>query len=326
MAVLVIDKPVGLSSFDVLRRVKRELSRLWGREVMRGLKLGHGGTLDPLASGVLPVCLGEGTKLAPFLLDADKEYLAGIELGTETDTLDATGTVVRRVELPAAGLDADRLRATVATSFTGPITQVPPMHSALKHQGQPLYRYARAGLEIERAPRAVTIHAFELTSWTPPGSATFRIHCSKGTYVRSLAADLGQALGVGAHLTSLRRTLSGPFALDQAITLEGLAGLVSARAALPLVPLASALGHLPGVTVSAEVALAVTQGKRLTPQALGAPSDLSGRIRVLRADGSLLAIADLLEDSVLSRRVFGAWVPPVANTPSPVVTFSEASG
>jgi tRNA pseudouridine55 synthase len=181
-------------------------------------------------------------------------------------------------------------------------------------------------VEIERAPRAVTVHAFELTSWSPPARATFRILCSKGTYVRSLAADLGQALGVGAHLTSLRRTLSGPFALDRAITLEALADLVTARAALPLVPLATALGHLPGLTVNADVVLAVTQGKRLTPQALGAPIDLSGRIRVLRPDGSLLAIADLVEGSVLSRRVFGAWVPPVANTPSPLVTFSSASG
>jgi tRNA pseudouridine55 synthase len=326
MAVLVIDKPVGLSSYDVVRQVKRELGRLWGRETMRGIKLGHGGTLDPLASGVLPICLGEGTKLAPFLLDADKEYEAGMRFGSETDTLDATGSVTRETDVTGAGLDADRLRAVVAASFLGTISQVPPMHSALKHEGRPLYRYARAGVEIEREARVVTIHAFELLGWEPPATARFRIHCTKGTYVRVLAADLGQALGVGGHLISLRRTRSGPFTLAQAITLEALGSLVSARAPLPLTPLAEALGHLPGLTVSAEVAVAVTQGKRLTPQALGAPSDLSGRIRVLRHDGTLLAIADLSEDNVSSRRVFGTWAPPVANTPPGMVTFSAASG
>jgi tRNA pseudouridine55 synthase len=326
MAVLVIDKPVGLSSFDVVRRVKRELGRLWGAAAMRGLKLGHGGTLDPLASGVLPICLGEGTKLAPFLLAADKEYLAGIRFGSETDTLDATGTVTRQTDVASAGLDADRLRASVAERFSGTISQVPPMHSALKHEGRPLYRYARAGVEIEREARVVTIHAFELLSWEPPATASFRIHCTKGTYVRVLAADLGQALGVGGHLISLRRTCSGPFRLAQAITLEALTSLVDAREPLPLIPLAAALGHLPGLTVSAEVALAVTQGKQLTHQSLGAPSDLSGRIRVLRQDGTLLAIADLSENGVASRRVFGTWAPPVANTPPGMVTFSEASG
>jgi tRNA pseudouridine55 synthase len=224
-------------------------------------------------------------------------------------------------------LTAAGLRAAVSGAFTGTISQVPPMHSALKHEGRPLYRYARQGVEIEREARVVTIHAFELRSWEPPATAHFRIHCTKGTYVRVLAADLGQALKVGAHLISLRRTRSGPFGLDRAITLEALTGLVSAQEPLPLIPLAGALSHLPGLTVSAEVVLAVTQGKRLTPRALGAPSDLSGRIRVLRPDGSLLAIADLADDNVASRRVFAAWAAPaVANTSRAMVNFSEASG
>ena len=318
MAVLVIDKPVGISSFDVVRRVKRELHRLWGTAAMRGLKIGHGGTLDPLASGVLPICLGEGTKLAPFLLDADKEYEAGVDFGVETDTLDATGTVTRRLaagELEGRGLDADRLRAAITAQFVGPIAQVPPMHSALKHEGRALYRYAREGVEIDRAARPVTIHAFELGSWEPPGRASFRIRCTKGTYVRVLAADLGRALGTGAHLHSLRRTRSGPFGLDRAITLDALGDLVGARAPLPLVPLAEALAHLPALSVPADVALALTQGKRLAPEALGAPSELAGPFRVLREDGSLLAVAELGPEGVETRRVFASWSAPVAEPP-----------
>ena len=325
MAVLVIDKPIGVSSFDVVRAVKRELGKLWGSQAMRGLKLGHGGTLDPMASGVLPVCLGEGTKLAPFLLDADKEYEAGVELGVETDTLDATGEVLARREPGTLGVDEDGLRQALL-AFNGPITQVPPMHSALKHEGRPLYRYAREGVEIERQPRSVTIYELELTSWAPPARASLRVRCSKGTYVRVLAADLGRALGTGAHLFSLRRTSSGPFNLAQAITLPALTALVEARAVLPLVSLASALSHLPELSVSAEMALAVVQGKRLTAEGLGAPPQLGGTIRLLRQDGSLLAIADLLPGEVVSRRVFGPWAPPVADTPLPMVRISGGPG
>ena len=176
MSVLVVDKPVGPTSFAVLRRVRRALVRSRGG-AERAPKLGHGGTLDPMASGVLPVCVGEATKVVPFLLDADKEYLATVRFGVETDTLDATGKVVS--EKPIGDMDAVRLEAALA-SFRGEIEQVPPMFSALKHRGQPLYRYARAGLTLERPPRRVKVHELSLLGFEPPDRVRLRIRCSKG--------------------------------------------------------------------------------------------------------------------------------------------------
>jgi tRNA pseudouridine55 synthase len=310
---LVVDKPVGPTSFDVVRRVKRALGRLWGPASLRGLKLGHGGTLDPLASGVLPICIGEGTKLAPFLLEADKEYEAAVAFGVETDTLDAAGTVTATAATDR--LDAQAVRAALPR-FSGAIAQVPPMYSALKRDGRPLYDYARAGVELPRAARPVTVHALSLEAWEPPALARLRVHCSKGTYVRVLAADLGRALGTGAHLAGLRRTRSGPFHLDQAITLEALedgqgGGTGAGRLpdALPLIGLAEALPHLPAVRVGAEVASALTQGRSVTRWELGAPAEVAGRIRVLREDGSLLAVVELDpepgQEPARSLRVFG---------------------
>ena len=197
----------------------------------RAPKLGHGGTLDPMASGVLPVCVGEATKVIPFLLDADKEYLAAVRFGVETDTLDATGQVL--CEKPVGDLDAVRVEAALA-GFRGEIEQVPPMFSALKHHGQPLYRYARAGQTIARPPRQVKVHELVLLAFEPPDRARLRIRCSKGTYIRSLAADLGRQLGVGAHLTELRRTASGPFALAQALSLDAIEACVERRTRLAL--------------------------------------------------------------------------------------------
>jgi len=197
--VLVVDKPSGPTSFDVVRRIKR------AAHVKR---VGHGGTLDPLASGVLPICVGEGTKLAAFLLDADKEYDFTLRLGVETDTYDAQGAVTARRD-PSAVEEA-HVRGALAV-FTGRIEQTPPIYSALKRDGRPLYAYARAGETVEIAPRAVTVHELTLTSFRGPDAVGLRVRCSKGTYVRSLAFDLGRRLGVGAHVTALRRTRSGPF-------------------------------------------------------------------------------------------------------------------
>jgi tRNA pseudouridine55 synthase len=302
MPVLVVDKPVGPTSYDVVRRVQRALGRLWNLP-RRDLKVGHGGTLDPLASGVLPICIGEGTKLAPFLLDADKEYEALVRFGIETDTQDAAGAVV--AESATDGLDAARVSSALE-GFRGAITQVPPMYSALKHQGRALYSYARAGEEIPRAARQLTIFAIELLEWQPPDHARLRVRCSKGTYVRVLAADLGRALGPGGHLAGLRRTASGPFVLAQAQPLEQLEQQMGQGQPPTLIGLSQALVHLVAVIPPAEVAAALWQGKKLPAFVLG-PSwseGQSGRLRILRPDGSLLAVATVTDGVVRTLRGF----------------------
>jgi len=250
------------------------------------VKIGHGGTLDPMASGVLPVCIGEATKLAPFLLDADKEYEALVRFGVETDTLDAEGQVVARRPVPV--LDAEAVEGALA-AFRGAIDQVPPMYSALKRAGRPLYAYARAGETLERPPRRVFVHALDLLGLDPPDGVRLRVRCSKGTYVRSLAADLGRAMGHGAHLAALRRTASGPFDLAQAISLQDVDATLTAGADLSLVSPADALGHLASAAVDAACAAALRTGRRLTWDALGsAPIDVA--VRVLDADGDLVAV------------------------------------
>jgi tRNA pseudouridine55 synthase len=305
MPVLVIDKPVGPTSFQVVRRIRGLLAARAGRRT-RDLRVGHGGTLDPEASGVLPVGVGEGTKITPFLLDADKRYQATIEFGIETDTLDAAGKVVSRRPLDGAGLDRPRLEALLA-GFRGLQQQVPPMYSALKRAGRPLHAYARAGQEVPRAPRPITIHELELESWMPPATAQIRVWCSKGTYIRVLASDLGRAAGPGAHLRALRRTASGPFHLGQAIELAAVEALLrpGATSALPFVGLAEALVHLPAIPVGPALELALTQGRRVATAELAAePLATTGQHRLLRQDGSLLAVADLGQELVRLLRVF----------------------
>lgn len=296
--ILVVDKPSGPTSFDVVRRIKH---------AARLRRVGHGGTLDPLASGVLPICVGEGTKLAAFLLDADKEYDVTLRLGVETDTYDAAGAITARHD-PSA-VDEARLRAALP-AFTGAIQQTPPVYSALKRDGRPLYAYARAGEAVEIAPRAVTVHALELTGWGGQDAVSLRLRCSKGTYVRSLAFDLGRALGVGAHVTALRRTRSGPFALADARSLDAVLGELSraSDAALPIIPPADALPHLPRCSVDAAGTRILEQGKRLPWDALvGAPALAdSARVRIVRPDGRLLAVAEPRADgTVRTLRVFG---------------------
>jgi tRNA pseudouridine55 synthase len=282
--VLVVDKPCGPSSFAVVRRVRGALARRWNR---KALKIGHGGTLDPMASGVLPVCVGEATKLAPFLLGADKEYEATVRFGVETDTLDAEGEVV--AQRPAA-LEAAEVEAALG-AFRGPIEQVPPMYAALKRQGRPLYEYARAGQTLERAPRAVTIHELVLVSFVAPDTAHLRVRCSKGTYVRVLAADLGRALGPGAHLASLRRVGSGPFQIAAALPLDELVGRIASGQALPFVSCADALAHLPAVRVSEDTARALRRGQRLGWEALGQQAPPAQPLRALdEPDGALVAV------------------------------------
>ncbi|MDX1381649.1 MAG: tRNA pseudouridine(55) synthase TruB, partial [Xanthomonadales bacterium] len=207
--IVLLDKPAGLSSNQALQRVKR---------LYDAQKAGHTGNLDPFATGMLPACLGEATKTAGFMLDADKRYRAVAELGTRTGTGDPEGATVETAPVPE--LDEDRIRAAMA-GLTGEIRQVPPMHSALKHQGRPLYELARRGETVERKARQVTIHALELLDWTSP-RLEFEVHCSKGTYVRVLAEDLARALGTVAHLVALRRLEVAPFDPQGMVTLAQL--------------------------------------------------------------------------------------------------------
>jgi tRNA pseudouridine55 synthase len=209
--VLLLDKPEGLSSNHALQRAKRALD---------ARKAGHTGTLDPFATGLLVCCLGKATKISAHMLNADKGYVATLRFGEETDSGDLTGNVVSCAPQDFSGVqraDLDR----VLTNFRGEIEQIPPMYSALKRDGKPLYEYARQGIELDRPPRQVTIHSIEVSSFEPL-EAVIAVQCSKGTYIRTLAQDIGRLLGCGAHLKALRRTSVGPFALDEAVELESL--------------------------------------------------------------------------------------------------------
>lgn len=234
--VLLLDKPLGWSSNDALQKA---------RGLLRAQKGGHTGTLDPLATGLLPLCFGAATKFSQASLDADKRYRATLRLGQRTRTGDMEGEVLEERAVPAL----DRAAITAACArFTGRIAQKPPMHSALKHQGRALYDYARAGLTIERAPRRVTIHRLEVVEWDGE-RLVLDVVCSKGTYVRTLAEDLGAALGCGAHLAALRRTGSGALRVDDAVTPEALAVMDEAtRDALLQAP-DVLVGHWPRVAL-----------------------------------------------------------------------------
>ena len=252
---IILDKPLGLTSAQGVAAVKRIL-RQAGLPVPR---IGHGGTLDPLATGVLPIALGEATKLAGRMLDAAKGYDFTVQFGAETSTLDAEGAVTATSDVRP---DEVAIRA-VLPRFTGPITQIPPQYSALKVDGKRAYALARAGETVELAARQLTIHRLTLTAVTAD-SATFSAHVSKGTYIRSLARDIAHELGTVGHVTMLRRTLSGPFALDRTISLDKLAGLVQGRELeQALLPLMAGLDDIPALSITPDEAAALRQGRRL---------------------------------------------------------------
>jgi tRNA pseudouridine55 synthase len=284
--VLVIDKPSGPTSFDVVRQV---------RALLKVKKAGHTGTLDPMATGVLPICLGEATKVAGFITEGDKAYEATVRLGVETDTQDAQGKVL--AEAPVPPLTATLLETALAP-FRGTFEQVPPMYSAVKVAGKRLYEHARAGEEVERASRQVTVYELTLRDFSS-NTVRLSVRCSKGFFVRTLAYDLGRALGCGAHLEALRRTMSGPFILAQALPLADLPALAQDRAAVArkLLPLSEALSHLAELRVSAAEAARVIHGVPLE-----APP-LPGRIRVLGPDGGLLAVAEVVKGRLSYLRV-----------------------
>jgi tRNA pseudouridine55 synthase len=247
---LLLDKPLGLSSNAALQQARR----LFGAK-----KAGHAGTLDPLASGLLIVLFGEATKFAGPQLDGDKEYLATLQLGVTTATGDAEGQVIERKGVPE---EVEKAMPSILEKFKGQIEQIPPMYSALKRNGVPLYKLARRGEEVERKPRRVTISLLERVG----GSAErpeLRVRCSKGTYIRSLALDIGDALGCGAHLAALRRTASGRFRLEQAASLDVLAGLTAVQLGERLLPLAELLADLPRAELDAASAARLRNGQTL---------------------------------------------------------------
>lgn len=246
--VLLLDKPIGLSSNDALQKAK------W---LLRAEKAGHTGTLDPLASGLLPLCFGAATKFSQVSLDADKRYTATLKLGVTTTTGDAEGEVLRERPVAVTPGQLD----TALARFTGPISQVPPMHSALKHEGKALYAYARAGVTIEREARQVTIHALHLLEHAGD-HVVLDVVCSKGTYVRTLAEDIGEALGCGAHLGALRRTGSGPLDVKQAVALEAFVAMTEAEREALLLPPDALLHDWPAIRLPAEEAGKFLSGMR----------------------------------------------------------------
>jgi tRNA pseudouridine55 synthase len=284
--VLLLDKPAGLSSNDALIKAKR---------LLNAEKAGHTGTLDPFATGLLPLCFGEATKFAQDLLDADKTYETVVHLGTVTSTGDTEGEVIGTK--PVA-VTAEQIAAVLA-SFRGPIDQVPPMHSALKRDGRPLYEYARAGITLEREARRVTIHALTLLSWETP-FLRLSVTCSKGTYIRVLGEDIGAALGCGAHLNALRRTAVGTLSLAQATTLDQLAEFPEQERATGLAPVDALLSSFPVLALDTELSRRFLHGQRLALAGMpGLPA--AGRVRVYRqGDQQLLGTAQLMEYGVLA--------------------------
>jgi len=286
--ILNLDKPKGKTSFGVVALVRR----LSGER-----RVGHAGTLDPDATGVLPICLGQATRLVEFLAEATKIYRAEIELGIATDTYDATGKVTQRCDVSV--LTKEQVE-TALSSFIGFIDQIPPMYSAVKQQGIPLYRWARAGIELPRKARRVEISRLAIVDWQFP-LFTVEVECSKGTYIRSLAHDLGQKLGCGAHLKNLVRLKSGPFYISDAVNISKLEDAFrQGQWAELLHPIDVAVLHLPAITVDEESEKAVINGR---PLALTPGTEVSEKIcRAYARDGHFIAILRYEEER-------GCWKP-----------------
>jgi tRNA pseudouridine55 synthase len=286
--VLLLDKAAGHSSNDVLIKAKR---------LLNAQKAGHTGTLDPFATGLLPLCFGEATKFAQDLLEADKTYETLVHLGVTTNTGDTEGEIVdtATVTVTQAQIEA------VLENFRGAIDQIPPMYSALKRDGKPLYEYARAGITLEREARRVTIHRLEFLDYLAP-YLRLRVCCSKGTYIRVLGEEIGAALGCGAHLNALRRIQVGALALEGALTLQALGELSESQRVQSLAPVDALLSSFPKVVLSADLASRFLHGQRL---ALGKEEVLipeqEGRVRVYRgSDGQLLGTGQMKEFGVLA--------------------------
>jgi tRNA pseudouridine55 synthase len=281
--VLLLDKPLGLTSNAALQIVKR---------LYHARKAGHAGTLDPLATGVLPILFGEATKFAFLLLDAEKTYLARIVLGATTTTGDAEGAIVERRPIRVGARDI----AQVLAQFRGEIEQVPPMYSALKHEGRPLYKFARAGQQLERKPRRVRIEDLELVDLNSE-FLDIRVRCSKGTYIRTLAEDIGAALGTGAHLGALKRVATAGWRIDQAFPLARLESMSELERAACLQLPEVLVGGLPRITLGAAEADGFRQGRACAGQGQG-----PGRHAVFDGEGGLVGIGEVAADGQLHPR------------------------
>jgi tRNA pseudouridine55 synthase len=284
--VLLLDKAAGGSSNDALVKAKR---------LLNAKKAGHTGTLDPFATGLLPLCFGEATKFAQDLLDADKTYETVLHLGVQTSTGDTEGEIIAQAPVNASNAGIE----VALSQFRGPIQQVPPMYSALKRDGKPLYEYARAGITLERAARAVIIHHLECIDYQAP-FLSLRVTCSKGTYIRVLGEEIGATLGCGAHLRALRRTAVGPLGIEQAITLDGLATVAEAERAALLAPADSLLSSFPALHLTADLTRRFLHGQRLALGKEGWPIPMvGGRARVYADDNSFLGTGNVIEYGVL---------------------------
>ncbi len=248
--ILVMDKAFGITSFQMVQEVRRRL---------KVKKAGHAGTLDPLATGVLPICLGRATKIVQFIMAGHKVYQGTMLLGVATDTYDAAGKITEQKPLPPS-LDQISLQEA-AKEFTGRLLQPPPPFSAAKHKGKPLYKFARQGIMVQKEPRPVQVFSFEILEIRLP-EVDFRVHCSKGTYVRSLVHELGSNLGCGGHVTGLRRTRNGPFNIEHALKMETLDEILKSKR-LPevLIPVGKALAHIPAVEIDNEMATELRNGR-----------------------------------------------------------------
>ena len=284
--VFLLDKPQGMSSNDIMQKVKR---------IFQANKAGHTGALDPLATGMLPICLGEATKFSQFLLDADKRYLVTAKLGERTDTSDAEGQIVETRDVKVKTPEI----LTALEQFRGDILQVPTMFSALKHNGKPLYEYARQGITVEREARPITIFELNFIEYNAP-YLTLEVHCSKGTYIRTLVDDLGEALGCGAHVTMLRRTAVADYPTEKMLDWNALQSLaaqqdLSLLDAL-LLPMDTAVAKLPTLTLNESQAQGIGFCQRIK---FDNPNSLQGQVRLFSHENRFLGVAVIDENNVI---------------------------
>ena len=280
--MLLLDKPLGFSSNQALQKVK------W---LFQAAKAGHTGTLDPLATGLLPLCFGEATKFAHYLTDADKTYIATIKLGVTTNTGDAEGEVLATHSVNVSPAQF----AQACAKFVGEISQIPPMYSALKHEGKALYEYARAGVEIERKSRLITIHSIQVNSFEYD-VANISVSCSKGTYIRTLAEDVGAVLGCGAHLIGLRRTKTANYSIDQAVTLTQLEAMTLEQRQAELMPMDSAVLHLPAIVLDADSTHYLRQGQAVWQSGIS----VKGMLRLYNEQQEFLGLGEQDSDGKIA--------------------------
>ena len=284
--VFLLDKPQGMSSNDIMQKVKR---------IFQANKAGHTGALDPLATGMLPICLGEATKFSQFLLDADKRYLVTAKLGERTDTSDAEGQIVETREVKVKTLEI----LTALEQFRGNILQMPTMFSALKHNGKPLYEYARQGITVEREARPITIFELNFIEYNAP-YLTLEVHCSKGTYIRTLVDDLGEVLGCGAHVTMLRRTAVADYPTEKILDWHSLQSLAEQQdlALLDalLLPMDTAVAKLPALTLNENQTQGIGFGQRIK---FDNPNRLQGQVRLFSYENRFLGVAVIDENNVI---------------------------